>query len=226
MTMSPVLTEVSPVRSPDVSAISLEHREAEQLLIEEARRHQRRRQRVIAAIVSTIVAAAGVAYAVTSEASSPRPRPVSGQPASLAAFPICQANHLHVSLSGQPNGAAGTIYYTLKLMNNGPECTVAPLVARGFNTAASSYAGPWSRTYVTSQSKTVVTTGRAAYVPLGIGQSVNWPRSLCRPANVNAIRVALAGNHSVIGAVALRTSVCTITQSMHTQSASLNPSGE
>ena len=223
--MTPVLTAVAPESTPVVTAISLEHREAEQLLIEEARRHQRRRQRVIAAIVSTIVAAAGVAYAVTSGSSSPRPRPISGQPVSLTAFPICTANHVHVSLSGQPNGAAGTIYYTLKLMNNGPKCTVAPVVARGFNTTSSRYAGPWSRTYVTSQTKTVLTTGRAAYVPLGIGQSANWPTSLCRPANVNAIRVALAGNHSVIGAVSLRTSVCTITQSMHTQSASLNPSG-
>jgi hypothetical protein len=223
--VTPVLTAVAPESTPVVTAISLEHREAEQLLIEEARRHQRRRQRVIAAIVSTIVAAAGVAYAVTSGSSSRRPRPNSGQPVSLAAFPICTANHVHVSLSGQPNGAAGTIYYTLKLMNNGLECTIAPVVARGFNTKSSRYAGPWSRTYVTSHTKTVLTTGRAAYVPLGIGQSANWPTSLCRPANVNAIRVALAGNHSVIGAVALRTSVCTITQSMHTQSASLNPSG-
>jgi hypothetical protein len=223
--MSPVLTAVAPEISPVVTAIFLEHREAEQLLIEEARRHQRRRQRVIAAIVSTIVAAAGVATAVTSGGSSPRPRPISGQPVSLAAFPICASSHLHVSLSGQPNGAAGTIYYTLKLVNNGPECTVAPVVARGFNTTSSSYAGPWSRTYVTSHTKTVLTTGRAAYVPLGIGQSVNWPTSLCRPENVNAIRVALAGNHSVIGAVVLHTSVCTTTQNMHTQSASLNPSG-
>ena len=223
--MSPVLTAVKPESTPVTTAISLEHREAEQLLIEEARRHQRRRQRVIAAIVSTIVAAGGVAYAVTSGASSPRPRPISGRPVSLAAFPLCTASHLHVSLTGLSNGAAGTIYYTLKLVNNGPECTVAPVVARGYNTTSSSYAGPWSRTYVTSHAKTVLTTARAAYVPLGIGQSVNWPTSLCRPANVNAIRVALAGNHSVIGAVALRTSVCTITQSMHTQSASLKPSG-
>ena len=223
--MSPVLTEVAPECSTVASTISLEHREAEQLLIEEARRRQRRRQRCIAAIISSVVAAAGVAYAVASGATSPRPRPISGQPASLATFPICVASHLHVSLSGQPNGAAGTIYYTLKLLNTGPECTVAPVVARGFNTSSAHYAGPWSRTYPTSQSKTVVTNGRAAYVPLGIGDSANWPASLCRPANVNAIRVALAGNHSVIGTVALRTSVCTITQSMHTQSASLNPSG-
>jgi hypothetical protein len=203
----------------------MEHREAEQMLIEEARRRQRRRQRVIAAVISALVAAAGVVYGVASGASSPRPRPVSGQPVSLSAFPICTANHLHVSLSGQPNGAAGTIYYTLKLVNNGPECTVAPVVARGFNTSTSGYVGPWSHAYITSQTKTVVTSGRAAYVPLGVGDTANWPGSLCRASNVNAIRVALAGNHSLIGAVALRTSVCTVTQSLHTQSASLNPSG-
>jgi hypothetical protein len=223
--MSPVLTAVTPETAPVAVAATFERREAEQLLIEEARQRQRRRQRVIAAIVSTIVAAAGVVYAVASGASNPRPRPVSGDAASLAAYPICTANHLHVSLSGQPEGAAGTIYYTLKLVNNGPECTVAPVVARGFNTTSSGYVGPWSHAYITSQSKTVLTSGRAAYVPLGIGDSLNWPVSLCRAQNVNALRVALAGNHALIGAVALRTSVCTVTQSMHTQSASLNSSG-
>jgi hypothetical protein len=222
--MTPVQTAVAPESSP-VAAVSLEHREAEQMLIEEARRRQRRRQRAIAVVISALVAAAGVAYGVASGASSPRPRPVSAQPVSLATFPICTANHLHVSLSGQPNGAAGTIYYTLKLVNNGPECTVAPLVARGFNTTTSGYVGPWSHAYITSQTKTVVTSGRAAYVPLGVGDTANWPVSLCRASNVNAVRVALAGNHSLIGAVALRTSVCTVTQSMHTQSASLSPSG-
>jgi hypothetical protein len=222
--MTPLKTAVALETSP-VTTVSLEHREAEEMLIEEARRRQRRRQRAIAAVVSAIVAAAGVAYAVASGASSPRPRPVSGQPVSLAAFPICTANHLHVSLSGQPEGAAGTIYYTLKLVNNGPECTVAPVVARGFNTTGSGYVGPWSHAYITSQSKTILTSGRVAYVPLGVGDTANWPVSLCRASNVNALRVALAGNHSLIGAVALRTSVCTVTQSMHTQSASLNPSG-
>jgi hypothetical protein len=42
-------------------------------------------------------------------------------------------------------------------LNNGPECTVAPVVARGFNTTTSGYVGPWSIVYITSQTKTVVT---------------------------------------------------------------------
>lgn len=223
--MSQVLTEVSSDNEPSMNAVPPVYLEAEQLLIEEARRRQRRRQRVIAAVLSTIVAAAGVAYAVASGATSPRARPISGQPVSLATFPLCTASNLHVSMTGLGNGAAGTIYYTLKLLNNGPECTVAPVIARGFKSATSSYVGPWSNVYITSQSKTVLTTGRAAYVPLGVGDTANWPGNLCRAASVNAIRVALAGNHAVIGAVPLRTTICTVTRSMHTQSASLNPSG-
>src|SRR5579863_2462145 len=105
LNMTPVQTAVAPETSPATNA-PLEHREAEQMLIEEARRRQRRRQRVIATVISTIVAAAGVAYAVASGASSPRPRPVTGQPVSLTAFPICTASHLHVSLTGEPEGAA------------------------------------------------------------------------------------------------------------------------
>ena len=110
--MSQVLTAAPPVRPSEPTGDSFEHREAEQLLIEEARRRQRRRQRVIAAVVSSVVAAAGVAWAVASGAASPRPRPVAGQPVSLTAFPICMASHLHVSLTGEPQGAAGTFYYT------------------------------------------------------------------------------------------------------------------
>ncbi|HUZ40179.1 MAG TPA: hypothetical protein VMU68_02140 [Acidimicrobiales bacterium] len=221
--MSQVLTPNALDQAAEPTATSFEPREAEQMLIEEARRRQRRRQHIIASIVSAIVAAAGVAYAVASSTTSPKPRPISGSPASLVAFPVC--THLHVSLSGQPQGAAGTFYYTLKLLNNGPRCTVAPIVARGFNTTTSKYVGPWSNVYITSKTKTVVSTGHAAYVPLGVGDSANWPISLCEPVNVNAIRVALAGNHSIIGALALRASVCTVTRSLHTQSASLNPSG-
>jgi hypothetical protein len=223
--MSQVVTTETPDIARELSADSVEHREAEQLLIEEARRHQRRRQRVIAAVVASVVAAAGVAWAVAGGASNPRTRPIAGQPVSLTAFPICSASHLHVSLSGQPEGAAGTIYFTLRLLNNGPECTVAPVAARGYNTTSHGYVGPWSNVFITSHTKTVVTTGRAAYVPLGVGQTANWPTSLCRAARVNAVRVALAGNHSLIGAVTLRDTVCTVTKSMHTQSASLSPSG-
>ena len=221
--MSQILTAETPVSAPELIPGSFESREAEQLLIEEARRRQRRRQRVVAAVVSSIVAAAGIAWAVAGGASNPRPRPVAGQPVSLTAFPICSSSHLHVSLSGQPEGAAGTNYFTLKLLNNGPECTVAPVTARGFNTTSHGYVGPWSNVFITSRTKTVVTAGRAAYVPLGIGDTANWPTSLCRAASVNAIRVALAGNHALIGAVTLRTTVCTVTKSMHTQSASLSP---
>lgn len=223
--MSQVLADISSHNEPAMSAAPPVYREAEQLLIEEARRRQRRRQRVIAAVISSIVAVAGGAYAVASGATSPRPRPITGQPVSLATFPICTANNLHVSMTGLGNGAAGTIYYTLKLLNNGPECTVAPVTARGFKTTTSSYVGPWSNVYITAQTKTVLTTGQAAYVPLGVGQTANWPGNLCRAASVNAVRVALAGNHAVIGAVPLRTTVCTVTRSLHTQSASLNPSG-
>jgi hypothetical protein len=220
--MSQVLTAVAPEIAPEPYARSFEHRYAEQMLIEEARRRQRRRQRVIAAVVSSIVAAAGVAWAMAGGASTPRPRPISGQPVSLATFPICLSSHLRVSLSGA-SAAAGTTYFTLKLANSGPECTVAPVTARGFNTTSTSFVGPWSHVYITSHTQTVVPAGRSAYVPLGIGVSENWPTSLCRAKSVNALRVALAGNHSVIGTVGLRTTVCTITQSMQTQSASLSP---
>ena len=208
------------------SAVEIDQlREAEQLLIEEARRRQRRRQRFIAAVLSAVVVGAGVAYAMSSGAANKPPKTIPVSPAALTSFPTCVAHNLHASFSGQPEGAAGTIYYTLKVINQGSACTLPPLAVRGFNTATASYVGPWSRVYRTSQSKTKIATGHAAYVPVGVAETGNYPTALCRPASVNAFRVAVAGNRFVFGTLALRTTVCTATQSLHTQSASLNPNG-
>ncbi|MEO9181456.1 MAG: hypothetical protein ABI298_07380 [Acidimicrobiales bacterium] len=196
--------------------------EAEQLLIKEARRRQRRRQRWIAAIVAAVVAAAGLVYAMASGTASPRRSPTNAQPVSLTAFPTCLVKNLHASFGGA-SGAAGTDYYALKLVNNAAVCTVPPIAVRGFDISRASYVGPWSKVYVTSHAKTVVASGHAVYVPVGVGVTGNWPTSLCKPINVTALSVVEAGNRAVIADLPLRVSVCTITQSLHTQSASRNP---
>ncbi len=200
-------------------------RDAEQLLIEEARRRQRRRQHFIAVILSAIIVGAGVIYALTSGATNKPTQGIPINPAALTSYPTCAAHNLRGSFSGQPNGAAGTIYYTIKVVNAGTECTVPPLVVRGFNTVTTAYVGPWSRVYRTSQNKIALAPGHAAYVPVGVADTANYPGALCRAASVNAMRVALAGNRSVFATLGLRTTVCTVTQSLHTQSASLSPSG-
>jgi Protein of unknown function (DUF4232) len=210
------------------SAVEIDRlREAEQLLIEEARRRQRRRQRFIGAVLSAVVVVgAGIVYAMSSGATNRPSRIIPVNPVSLSSFPTCAAANLHASFSGQPEGAAGTIYYTLKVVNQGSTCTVPPLAVRGFNTATTAYVGPWSRVYRTSQSKTSIASGHAAYVPVGVAETGNYPAALCRAASVNALRVAVAGNRVVFGTLGIRTTVCTVTQSLHTQSASLNPSGD
>jgi hypothetical protein len=208
------------------SAIEIDQlREAEQLLIEEARRRQRRRQRFMAAVLGAVVVGAGIVYAMSSGAANKPSQTIPVNPVSLTSFPTCVAANLHGSFSGQPEGAAGTIYYTLKVINRGATCTVPPLAVRGFNTATNAYVGPWSRVYRTSQTKTSIAPGHAAYVPVGVAETGNYPSALCKAASVNALRVALAGNRAVFGTLGVRTTVCTVTQSLHTQSASLNPSG-
>jgi hypothetical protein len=223
--MTLLIREFEP-QSTSHSALEIDRlREAEQLLIEEARRRQRRRQRFIAAVLSAVVIVVGIAYAMSSGATNEPSKTIPVNPVSLTSFPTCVASNLHASFSGQPQGAAGTFYYTLKVINHGSECTLSPLVVRGFNTSTTAYVGPWSRVYQTSQSKTSIASGHAAYVPVGVADTANYPSNLCRAASVNALRVALAGNRVVFGTVALRATVCTVTQSLHTQSASLNPSG-
>jgi len=209
---------------PSPSAGEIERlRVAEQLLIEEARRRQRRRQRFIAVLITAVVVGAGIAYGASSGAPHKPSRSIPIDPVALTSYPTCVARNLHASFYGQPNGAAGTIYYTLKVVNVGSQCTLAPLVVRGFNSSTSAYVGPWSRVYRTSQTKTSLASGHPAYVPVGVADTANYPGSLCHAASINALRVAIAGNRSVVGTLALRTTVCTSTQSLHTQSASLNP---
>jgi hypothetical protein len=208
------------------SAVEIDRlREAEQLLIEEARHRQRRRQRFIAASLSAVVVGAGIVYAMSSGAANKPSPTIPINPVSLSSFPTCVAGNLHASFSGQPEGAAGTIYYTLKVINRGSTCTLPPLAVRGFNTSTTAYVGPWSRVYRTSQSKIALASGHAAYVPVGVTETGNYPTALCRAASVSALRVAVAGNRQVFGTLGIRTTVCTVTQSLHTQSASLNPSG-
>lgn len=224
--MTLLIREFQP-EAPSRSALEVDQlREAEQLLIEEARRRQRRRQRFIAVIISATVVGAGVVYALSSGGTNKPSQTIPIDPVALTSFPTCAAHSLRASFSGQPEGAAGTNYYTLKVINQGTECTVPPLAVRGFNTATSAYIGPWSKVYRTSQTKTAIASGRAAYVPVGVADTENYPSSLCRAKSVSALRVAVAGNRTVFGTLPIRTTVCTITQSLHTQSASLSPSGD
>jgi len=222
--MSHVITAVTPDDAPDLSAGSHEHREAEQMLIEEARRRQRRRQRVIAAALSTIVAAAGVAWPWRAERRTHVPsdlgptRVLDGVPdlfgessARLVVGPTARRRRdglFHVEALEQWSRVHGRA-------RDGARIQYLDLGLRGSVVQRVHHQSDQDRRRERTRGV------RAA----GIGDTANWPGSMCRAANVNAIRVALAGNHSLIGAVALRTAVCTVTKSMHTQSASLNPSG-
>jgi hypothetical protein len=201
-------------------------RAAEQLLIEEARRRQRHRQHWIGAVLASVAVVGALFYATSGASPTVRPKSTPAHSVSLAAFPTCGVAHLHASFFGQPEGAAGTIYFTLKVVNRGPECTLPPVAVRGFNTSTAAFVGPWSRVYDTSGTKTDIATGHAAYVPVGVAQTANYPSSLCRAARVNGLRVAEAGNRATIGTVPLHETVCTVTQSLHTQSASLSPNGD
>ncbi len=206
------------------SAVEIDQLQAaEQLLIEEARHHQRRRQRFIAVLITAVVAGASIAYALSSGATNRPSRTAPVDPVALSSYPTCVARNLHASFWGQPNGAAGTIYFTLKVVNAGSQCALAPLVVRGYNATTSAYVGPWSRVYRTSQGTTTLAAGHPAYVPVGVADTANYPNTLCHAASINALRVAIAGNRAVFATLGVRTTVCTTTQSLHTQSASLNP---
>ncbi|MGH7175419.1 MAG: DUF4232 domain-containing protein [Minisyncoccia bacterium] len=225
MTQLTIETQSPVVKWDATISAEVEVRRVEQLLIEEARRRQRRRQRVIAAVVSAAMVGAGVIYAIGSGAASPRLRTTPGQAVALTAFPTCAMTNLHASLTGQGNGTAGTIYYTLKIENASTACTVPPIAVRGYSFSSHSAVGPWSRVDITSSTRATVAHGHAAYVALGVTDTLNYPTALCAPANVTGLLVAASSKRSVTQTVRLAVSVCTTHVSLHTLSPTVNSTG-
>lgn len=121
------------------------------------------------------------------------------------------------------NGAAGTIYYTLKLSNSGTTCTVPPVAVRGYNASTKAPVGPWSSVISTSTTGAVATHGHAADVNIGVTETANWPAPLCKPATVTTLLVAESQKRSSFQTVNIAVSVCTVTRSLRALSPTLTP---
>ena len=210
--------------STTLDAQSSEERcKALQMLIEEARQRQRRRQRWVGTVLAAVVAAAAVVFTVAGANSNWRTPVAHAQAAALVAYPSCTMSSLHPSIIGRPNGAAGTIYYAMKLVDGGTSCTVPPIAIRGYNQVSHAFVGQWSYVESTNTRKVVVTHDHAAYVSFGVRETGNYPPAHCKAANVKSLAVAMSQNRSSIQIVRLAVSICTATRSLLTQSPTLTP---
>jgi Protein of unknown function (DUF4232) len=139
--------------------------------------HGRAALSVVAATIATLSLAGGPAAAAT--------------PASGAAAPMCQTRDLVVWINTQPNGAAGTIFFTLNFTNlSGHPCQL-----RGFpgvsavNLRGRAFGRPASRVSGQAVTNVTLTNGHTAHAVLGIVDIGALPPSICPPATAAGLRL-------------------------------------
>ena len=113
-----------------------------------------------------------------------------------AATLSCHSSWLTAKM-GRSNGAAGTVYFTLKIVNHSSSsCTLkgVPAAQSGF-VAYSMH--PWvavgpraSATSIAGRGGTVVLRpGKVASVDFGVTNAGNYPTSKCAPKSVSTVRI-------------------------------------
>ncbi len=134
-----------------------------------------------------------------------------------AAVPACRTNHLVVWLNTQPNGAAGTIFYTLNFTNVGPKCTLRgyPGVS-AFGNAGKQLGSAAVRSSAKPVKTVVLNTPSAshgtfstAHDLLGIVEAGNFPSTACSPTIALGLRV-YPPNQSVSAYVSFPFAACSL----------------
>ncbi len=132
---------------------------------------------VVAAAVAALSLAAGSAGAAT--------------PASGAATPTCQTRGLVIWIDTQPNGTAGTTFFTLNFTN----LSGHPCLLRGFpgvsavNLRGRPFGRPASRDSGQAVTNVTLTNGHTAHAVLGIVDVGALPPSSCPPTTAAGLRV-------------------------------------
>ena len=103
----------------------------------------------------------------------------------------CAASGVAISLNTSGNGAAGSVYYTLKLTNtSGRACTLAgyPGVS-GVNSAGTQLGSAAGRNATTAASTVTLASGATATSTLQITDVGNFTASTCGPTTAAGLRV-------------------------------------
>ncbi len=141
--------------------------------------------------------------------------PVACSAQAVPRVPVCQGPWLSTRVAGS-NGAAGTIYWTLAIVNHSKtKCTLAgtPLAQPVRSLSSPTAVGPAATRFsLTGRGGSVsMKPGAVASVVLGVGQSANYPLARCLPQRADAVALTFKhGTTKVRLLVALpNTLVCT-----------------
>jgi hypothetical protein len=144
-----------------------------------------------------------------------------GTVASATAVKNCVDSHLKVSV-GMADGAAGTFYYPIVFTNEGSTCAIFGVPAIqpviGGVSRSTTPVGPAARNVSMGQMPAlhVVTKGHSVSVAIGVGDTLNYPTSACRPKTAHAIVINL-GSFVSRHYLPLTISVCTKLSSVTTR---------
>ena len=145
-------------------------------------------------ISSTPSSPATVTNTVAGGSPTSSPTTPSTTPAPTSAGPAeCGSAGLHVKV-GPGNGAAGTAYYNIDLVNeSGSTCFVqgypgVSLVSAGSN-AGSQIGADAKRDPVTPPRRIVLAPGQTAHAVLGVADAGNFPSSKCNPVSAHWLKV-------------------------------------
>jgi hypothetical protein len=113
------------------------------------------------------------------------------RPATSAFTPLCQTPGLVVWLDTEGNGAAGTIFYKLHFTNlSGHACTLNGFPFLFAVNLAGRQVGPRALFRTPPSPRLVrLANGRTATAILGIVETGNFSRSVCRPVTAAGLRV-------------------------------------
>ncbi len=140
---------------------------------------------IVAAVVSACVVALALVIPLSATASSARPRA-----ATATSTPMCATRGLVIWLDTQGSGAAGSVYYRLKLTNlSGHACTLAGYPRVAAVDLGGRQLGSGSSRYVSHKPLVTLANRAAASVVLEILDVSNFSASACRPVTAAGLRV-------------------------------------
>jgi len=117
-----------------------------------------------------------------------------GQSSSATTVPSCVSGHLTVSL-GQPQGAAGTIYYPIVFTNKGGECAIWGVpTLQPVNGVAHLAVGPPARNTSLGMMpvRHLFARGHSVSVAFGVVETGNYTPSTCVARSASGVMVSLA----------------------------------
>lgn len=184
----------------------------------DARRRRRRALTATASVAATALVVAGAALLLspgtdegglpaassllpaassTATVGSPAPSSTSATSTPTPTRTACRASEVTLAL-GAGGAAAGTSYRSVvATVKDGRSCTLAGYPAVTVADAAGQVVGSPALHDPVAPSKSVVGPGRASFL-LGLADTANYDPVACAPVPVTTLRVALAGDPTVI----------------------------